>query len=206
MAAPWTAAKASLRKRATPAARFVARTGLTPNALTMIGLGLNVVAAAIVAAGWLQLGGIVFLLASAFDAVDGAVARATGSASRFGAFLDSVADRYAEAAIFAGLLAVFLSREQHLMALVATLALVGSLLVSYARARAEGLGLDCEIGLLQRPERVMFLVAGLVLPDLLLEPVVWVLAVATNITVVQRVMYVHRLLSEEPAQSRTPRP
>lgn len=206
MAAPWATAKATLREAATPAARLVARTGLTPNALTMIGLGLNVVAAAIVAAGWLQLGGIVFLLASAFDAVDGAVARATGSASRFGAFLDSVADRYAEAAIFAGLLAVFLSREQHLMALVATLALVGSLLVSYARARAEGLGLDCEIGLLQRPERVIFLVAGLVLPDLLLDPVVWVLAVATNITVVQRVMYVHRLLSEEPAQSRTPRP
>lgn len=206
MAAPWATAKATLREAATPAARLVAQTGVTPNALTLIGLGLTLVAAGIVAAGWLQLGGVVFLLASAFDAVDGAVARATGSASRFGAFLDSVADRYAEAAIFAGLLAVFLYRDQNVLALVSTLALVGSLLVSYARARAEGLGLDCEIGLLQRPERVIFLVTGLVLPDLLLEPVVWVLAVATNITVVQRVMYVHRLLHDEPAQSRTPSP
>jgi CDP-diacylglycerol--glycerol-3-phosphate 3-phosphatidyltransferase len=151
-------------------------------------------AAAIVGSGALVVGGFAFLLASAFDALDGAVARATNSASPFGAFLDSVMDRYSESALFIGLLALFTSRQQFDMAVVSSVALVGSLLVSYARARAEGLGVDCEVGILQRPERVVLLGAGLIFADALLVPVIWLLAVVTNATVVQRIIHVWRRL------------
>jgi CDP-diacylglycerol--glycerol-3-phosphate 3-phosphatidyltransferase len=125
--------------------------------------------------------------------LDGAVARATGTASRFGAFLDSVIDRYDEALMFIALVVVFSVRQDHGLVTASTAALIGSLLVSYARARAEGLGLDCEIGLLQRPERVLLLTAGLLAAPILLAPVIWVLAVVTNITVVQRILHVRRL-------------
>jgi CDP-diacylglycerol--glycerol-3-phosphate 3-phosphatidyltransferase len=178
-----------------PVGHALARLGLSANALTLIGLGLNVGAAAIVGAGWLTAGGIVFLVASAFDTLDGAVARASGTASSFGAFLDSLTDRYAEAVIFVPLLLVFASQQQPLLQVACTAALVGSLLVSYARARAEGLGVDCEIGLLQRPERVILLGAGLIVPDLLLTPVIIILAVGTNLTVLQRALHVRRLLA-----------
>jgi CDP-diacylglycerol--glycerol-3-phosphate 3-phosphatidyltransferase len=176
----------------------VGATGLSPNSLTLIGLVLNGVAAGLVVAGavtaeWLAVGGIAFLLASSFDMLDGAVARATGTASRFGAFLDSVIDRYDEALMFIALVVVFSVRQDHGLVTASTAALIGSLLVSYARARAEGLGLDCEIGLLQRPERVLLLTAGLLAAPILLAPVIWVLAVVTNITVVQRILHVRRL-------------
>jgi CDP-diacylglycerol--glycerol-3-phosphate 3-phosphatidyltransferase len=125
------------------------------------------------------------------------VARATDKTSRFGAFLDSLLDRYSEAIIFGAL--IFELGRRGDLALVggACLALAGSLLVSYARARAEGLGLDCEVGALQRPERVIILGAGLLFPDLLLTPAVWLLAVATNVTVLQRILHVRRLLAAE---------
>lgn len=200
----WDRVKAQVRRRVTPAARVVGSTGITPDSLTLAGLGLNFAAAAIVAAGALTAGGIVFLLASAFDMLDGAVARAAGATSRFGAFLDSVADRYSEAAMFAALLVVFSQRQDTSLVVGSCLALTGSLLVSYARARAEGFGLECEIGVLQRPERVILLVAGLLFPDLLLAPVVWALAVVTNATVVQRVLHVRRVLIDESTHERGP--
>jgi CDP-diacylglycerol--glycerol-3-phosphate 3-phosphatidyltransferase len=187
--------KSRVRSGTEPVGHALARLGLSANALTLIGLGLNVGAAAIVGAGWLTAGGIVFLVASAFDTLDGAVARASGTASSFGAFLDSLTDRYAEAVIFVPLLLVFASQQQPLLQVACTAALVGSLLVSYARARAEGLGVDCEIGLLQRPERVILLGAGLIVPDLLLAPVIIILAVVTNLTVLQRALHVRRLLA-----------
>ena len=146
--------------------------------------------------GWTQAGGVALLLASALDMLDGAVARATGTASPFGAFLDSVADRYSEAAMWMALVIVFAQKNDALLVAGSVLAMAGSLLVSYARARAEGLGLDCEVGWFQRPERVVALALGLMVPDLLLGPVVWLLAIVTNVTVVQRVLHVRRLLSE----------
>jgi CDP-diacylglycerol--glycerol-3-phosphate 3-phosphatidyltransferase len=184
--------------------RVVAATGLSANALTLIGLLLNVAAAAIVAAGWFVEGGIAFLIASAFDMLDGAVARATGTASRFGAFLDSLVDRYNEAALFVAFLIVFSQRGQTTLVVASALGLIGSLLVSYARARAEGLGVDCEVGLLQRPERVVLLTVGLVFPDLLLAPVLWLLAAITNVTVMQRALYVRTQL--QPGRQEQPPP
>ena len=192
--ATWPRLKERLHASALPVGRAIARLGVSANALTLIGLALNILAAGIVAAGGMTLGGAAFLLASAFDALDGAVARATGTASAFGAFLDSVMDRYSESAMFIGLLAVFASRQQLDVAVGCSVALVGSLLVSYARARAEGLGVDCEVGLLQRPERVVLLAAGLLLADVLLVPIIWLIAIVTNVTVVQRIVYVWRRL------------
>ncbi|MSQ22971.1 MAG: CDP-alcohol phosphatidyltransferase family protein [Chloroflexi bacterium] len=177
-----------------PVGRTLGSTGITPNALTAIGLGLNVGAAVVLATGQYTWGGLAFLGASAFDALDGAVARATGQASPFGAFFDSVADRYAESVVFIGLFVSFSLQSTPTLLAAAVIALVGSLMVSYTRARAEGLGVDCEVGLLQRPERVLLLTAGLLVPDLLLQPVLWGLALATNITVVQRVLHVRKAL------------
>jgi CDP-diacylglycerol--glycerol-3-phosphate 3-phosphatidyltransferase len=186
--------KTFVRARTEPLGLALSRLGITPNALTLIGLGLNVGAAALVAGGSLVAGGIAFLFASAFDTLDGAVARASGTASPFGAFLDSVADRYSEAVLFVPLLVLFAAQQQPWLVVACAAALIGSLLVSYARARAEGLGVDCEIGILQRPERVILLAAGLIVSDWLLAPVVVLLAVVTNITVVQRALHVRRLL------------
>ncbi len=187
--------KARGRGLANPLAQQLARTGIDPNVLTLLGLALNFVSAVLIATSAYLIGGVLFLLASAFDGVDGAVARASGRTSAFGAFLDSVADRYAEAAVLVGLL-ISLQREQNVPLIIATvMSLVGSLLVSYARARAEGLGVDCEIGLLQRPERVLLLTVGLLVSAWLLAPVLWLLAVVTNITVIQRVLHVHKALA-----------
>jgi len=187
--------KSRVRTGAEPVGHAIASTGISANALTLAGLVLNIIAAGIVGAGWLTAGGVAFLVASAFDTLDGAVARASGTASPFGAFLDSLTDRYAEAVMFVPLLLFFGSHEQPWLVVACAAALVGSLLVSYARARAEGLGVDCEVGLLQRPERVILLAAGLLVPDYLLAPAIVILAVITNVTVVQRALHVRRLLS-----------
>jgi CDP-diacylglycerol--glycerol-3-phosphate 3-phosphatidyltransferase len=186
--------KNGVRTRMELVGRVIGATGISPNGLTILGLVLNGIAAGIIANGWLLVGGIALLFASAFDMLDGAVARATGKVSRFGAFLDSVIDRYCEAVVLIGLL-YFLDRLGDTWLVVgAAVALVGSLLVSYARARAEGLGLDCEVGFLQRPERVILLAVGLIFADWLLAPVIWILAVVTNVTVVQRILHVRGLL------------
>ena len=187
--------KSRVRTSTQPVGHALASLGITANALTLMGLVLNVAAAGIVGAGWLTAGGAAFLVASAFDSLDGAVARASGTASPFGAFLDSLTDRYSEAVIFVPLLLFFAAHQQPWLVVACAAALVGSLLVSYARARAEGLGVDCEVGLLQRPERVILLGAGLLLPDLLLAPAIIILAVVTNVTVVQRALHVRGLLS-----------
>lgn len=197
---PWDTLKAAVRGRVLGVGRVVGATGITPNSLTLIGLVLNGLAAALVAGGWLAAGGVAFLVASAFDMLDGAVARATGATSRFGAFLDSVIDRYDEALIFIALLVVFSIRQEPGLIVGSAVALVGSLLVSYARARAEGLGLDCEIGLLQRPERVLLLAVGLIVAPLL-APIIWALAAVTNATVVQRILFVRKLLETEAASA-----
>jgi CDP-diacylglycerol---glycerol-3-phosphate 3-phosphatidyltransferase len=188
--------KDGVRNRMEVVGRVLGKTGISPNGLTIIGLALNGGAAAIVANGWLVAGGIALLVASAFDMLDGAVARATGKVSRFGAFLDSVIDRYSEAVVLIGLMYLLDRSGDTWLVVGCAVALVGSLLVSYARARAEGLGLDCEIGVLQRPERVILLAIGLLAADLLLAPVIWILAVVTNLTVVQRILYVRGLLRD----------
>lgn len=171
---------------------ILSRLGLTPNVVTAIGLILNLLVAIIIARGNLQLGGIMLLIASAFDMLDGAVARATGTVTPFGGFLDSTLDRYSEAVVYAGVLIYLLGTADYTAgALLVLTATAGSLLISYARARAEAAGYRASVGLLARPERVVVLAAGLLTGYLILA--LWVLAIGTHLTVWTRIAHVWRL-------------
>ena len=166
--------------------------GITPNVLTLTGLAVTVAAAVLIGLGWLIPGGLVLLFAGLFDILDGAVARVTNRVGRYGAFLDSTTDRYAEVVTYAALLYHFISRSGgELPAMLVIVALGGSLLVSYVRARAQSLGFTCDGGLLARPERVVITAVGLVVPPLLIIAL-WVLAVLTNLTALQRIRLVRR--------------
>jgi|SRR6266568_254344 CDP-diacylglycerol--glycerol-3-phosphate 3-phosphatidyltransferase len=182
--------------------RPLARLGITPNMLTIIGLLLSILTAWVLAQGWLLIGGLLVLFAGVFDMFDGAMARVTDAATTFGAFFDSTLDRYSESIILAGLLYYALVRPdlqtpfwpfshgQTWMITLIYIAVVGSLMVSYTKARAEGLGLECKTGLLARPERVILLAIGL-----LSGTVIWclvLLAVLSNVTAVERIVYVWR--------------
>ena len=177
-----------------PLVAGLVRLGVTADSITVFGCLGSVAVGAMIAQGWLQLAGAAFLTVSALDFLDGAVARASGTARPFGAFLDSLLDRLAEAAVMAGLVYFFALAGRPLEAVLVTVALVGSYTVSYARARAEGLGYDCAVGWLQRPERVLILGLGLLFPDQLLVPALAILAVFTSVTVWQRGAHVARLM------------
>src|SRR5258708_3156883 len=151
----------------------LARLGVTPNTLTVIGLLLSILTAVVIAQGFLLVGGLLVLLAGIFDMFDGAMARVRNAATTFGAFFDSTLDRYSESIILLGLLIYAVqhpglhdslwpvAHEQSWMITFIYIAVVGSLMVSYTKARAEGLGLECKTGLLARPERVIILAIGL---------------------------------------------
>lgn len=192
--------KVGFRGFVQPLAVALARAGIQANWLTYLGFLLNVGVAIIVAEGWLSIGGALFLIVNALDFLDGAVARAAGTAGAFGAFLDSVLDRYSEAVVFVGLIVWYSRADDTFAVIVTALALAGSFMVSYCRARAEGLGLDCEVGLLQRPERIVVLGIGLMLTEythqLVLVAVLVVLAVMTNVTAYQRMRHVAKLFEE----------
>jgi len=178
-------------------ARLLAAAGITPNALTLLGLLLNVFVAIVIAMGNPVIGGILVLGANAFDMLDGAVARVSGQGSRFGAFLDSTLDRYAEAVVYGGLMAWLLSVGDQTSLLAAYLAIIGSIMVSYARARAEGLGIRGEVGWLPRPERIILLALALIFHQYLLVPVLWLLAILTNFTALQRILHARRMLESQ---------
>jgi CDP-diacylglycerol--glycerol-3-phosphate 3-phosphatidyltransferase len=167
------------------------RLGVHPDVITLLGTGVVGIAAWFIAQGQFQLGGLILLLGLPLDAVDGAVARAMGRTGKFGGILDSTLDRYADAMIFGGLSYYFAVQDRHDLMLLALAALTGSLLVSYVRARAGEAGLSVKVGLLDRFVRVMIILTVLLLPDLL-ELGVWVLALGTNFTAIQRMWYVYR--------------
>jgi CDP-diacylglycerol--glycerol-3-phosphate 3-phosphatidyltransferase len=174
-------------------ARVLGGWGISPNTLTLFGYVLHLPVMVLLATGHLRVGGALFLAASAFDALDGSVAREMGQASIFGAFLDSVVDRFSEGTVLFGLLLHYLNSGTRLEPALIYVAMFGSLLVSYTRARAEGVGIVCKEGLLTRFERVILLAAGLILG--LTGPVLWALAVLTVFTALQRVVYVWRKAS-----------
>ena len=185
--------KRTARDRVKPVVLFLDRLGLSPLAVSLLGLAVTALSGLIVARGGLFLGGLVFLVGSAFDMLDGDLARLQGTVSRRGAFLDSCFDRLGEAFLFAGLTWYFadLAAGPDKVALVLiTATAVGSLTTSYVRARAEGVGETCQVGFLQRTERVILLTAGLLLGRWLLVPILAFLAVATLATTVQRIVHV----------------
>jgi CDP-diacylglycerol--glycerol-3-phosphate 3-phosphatidyltransferase len=174
-----------------PMVRILSKSGITPNALTFINLALNIVAAYVIATGHLLLGGVLLLVAGLFDLLDGALARFTKQTTRFGAILDSVADRISEAAILCGLLIWYIPQEEASLEIVLIfVVLIGSFLVSYIRARAEGLGWQCQVGLFTRAERVIVLAIGLLINQIFIA--LCVLVIFVFITVVQRLIYLRK--------------
>lgn len=183
-------------RRIAPALRAL---HLTPNTLTVLGLLICVGSAVLIALGYLLAGGAVLFLASVFDILDGALARFTSSTQRYGAFLDSTVDRYAEAVTYIALLYYFLFHAHAtLEPMLVIVALTGSLLVSYVRARAQSLGYESNGGLLARPERVVIMVIGLIISPLLVWAL-WILAVLTNVTALQRIWLVWQESRRTPA-------
>jgi CDP-diacylglycerol--glycerol-3-phosphate 3-phosphatidyltransferase len=165
---------------------------IPPNAFTLTGLGITAGAAVLIGLGLLLPGGLVLLFAGFFDILDGAVARVTEKMRPYGAFLDSTTDRYAEVITYAALLYHYVAQhDSALPAMLVIVALAGSLLVSYTKARAQSLGFSGDGGLLARPERVVITAIGLVFSPLLIWAL-WVLAVLTNVTAVQRIVGVWR--------------
>lgn len=188
----------ALSRVLTPVGETLARTGLTPNAITVTGT-VGVVAAALVfyPRGDLFWGTVVITVFVLFDMLDGAVARVTGTTSTWGAFLDSCMDRVADAAIFSGLV-LWLTGGGHneLLAVLALFCLVAGALVSYVKARAEGLGYTCNVGIAERTERLIVVLVGAGLSGLgvpyALHIGLWLLAAASAVTVVQRFAIVHK--------------
>jgi CDP-diacylglycerol---glycerol-3-phosphate 3-phosphatidyltransferase len=184
-----------------PLVQRLIRAGVRPNTITTIGTGLVLVSAVVYATGHIRLGGLLLLLSGVADTLDGQVARGGAMVTRFGAFYDSTLDRVGDGATFIGIGAFLLTAPDVAYRVPAVIlcmvAILGSVLVSYARARAEGLGLDCKVGIAQRAERILGLGVASVLfgagpRALLLEGIVALLAIASLITVVQRFVYVHR--------------
>jgi len=171
-------------------ARLLVRIRLRPNYLTVLGLALSALAALAFAANRVRTGGLLLLAAGAADLLDGALARVSGQVTPFGAFLDSVLDRYSDLIVLAGLALLFvrLGRLPDLLLTLATL--VGSIMVSYTRARAESIGADCGVGLMERGERMICLIVG-ALADLL-TPALWLLAIGSNLTAIQRIHHTWR--------------
>ena len=175
-----------------PIVGILSKSRITPNALTLINLALNIVAAYVIATEHFLLGGVLVLVSGLFDLLDGALARLTKQTTKFGAILDSTVDRISEAAILCGLLIWYIPQGASLEIVLVFAVLIGSFLVSYIRARAEGLGLQCQVGLFTRAERVIVLAIGLLINQIFIHSIfvaLCVLAVFVFITVIQRLVY-----------------
>jgi CDP-diacylglycerol--glycerol-3-phosphate 3-phosphatidyltransferase len=176
-----------------PIAAFFLKIGLTPNSVTILGVVLSVGVAVLIGMGYITWAGVLILISAPMDALDGSMARLKGISTPFGAFLDSVTDRYAEMIILGGLLFYYLQRTSLLACLLVFLAAMGSIMTSYVKARAESLGFSAKVGILTRIERVLVLA-----PCLLFNiPMValWILAILGNFTALQRILFVRQQAS-----------
>jgi CDP-diacylglycerol--glycerol-3-phosphate 3-phosphatidyltransferase len=158
--------RTAARRITEPLKTALVKSRLKPNTLTWIALAISIIAAGTIATNHLLIGGFLVLLSGLFDIMDGALARLTNQATRFGAVLDSTFDRISDAVLFLGLLVLYLMRGGTIEMVLIFLALVGSFLTSYVRARAEGIGINCPVGLFTRAERVIILALGLLLNPL----------------------------------------
>lgn len=192
----------------TPITDSLVRARIHPNAITTAGFLVTCLAGLAFDQDHVRIAGLLVLLGGVFDIFDGQVARATGSVSVFGSFYDSTLDRISEIVVFVGILSLYndtsVPRGDVLMIYAVMLAMAGSLMISYTRARAEALGLDCNVGMMQRPERIVLvggvsLAFGLSWDGLALKVVFVVMAILTNLTALQRIVWVYR-------RTRTPSP
>jgi CDP-diacylglycerol--glycerol-3-phosphate 3-phosphatidyltransferase len=167
--------------------RWLALSRIHPNVLTFVGLVINIWAAWLFAAGSFRWAGAVVIGAGLFDMVDGRVARASNRVTRFGGFFDSVLDRYSDLALYMGLLVYYASINRFFYIVLTAVVMTGSVMTSYARARAENTIPKCKVGFLERPERVVLIIIGALF--LRMAAVLWVIAVLSNLTVIHRMIY-----------------
>ena len=206
MKALWDAIKAGYLRLVDPVADFLIRMRVNPNAITTFGTICTLIGGVVYATGHIRTAGWIVGLTALFDVLDGTVARRTGTSTVFGAFYDSTLDRVADGAVLAGLAFFYASHEIYhnlYMVAVCLIGIIGTFLVSYTRARAEALGIDAKVGVMQRPERVVLLSApqaffGLALHGWVLMTIIVLLAVTAWITAVQRILFVHKATSKKP--------
>ena len=167
--------------------RGLALTRIHPNVLTFLGLVINGVAAALLASGKFVAAALVIIAAGVFDMVDGRVARETNQVTRFGGFFDSVLDRYSDLVLLMGLLVYYASIDRFFYVVLTAVVMTGAVMVSYTRARAECTIPRCKVGFIERPERVVLLILGALFDRM--APVLWIIAVLSNLTVIHRVFY-----------------
>ena len=179
-----------------PVAKVLGRLGLSANGLTILGCLLNIGVAVVIATGRMRLGGILLIITSTLDAVDGALARHVSQPTKYGAFLDSVLDRVSESAVLLAVAWYYMAQPGQVDEMLAYVAIVGSFLVSYARGRAEGLGIDCKVGVFTRAERCIVIIVALILG--LVRQGLWILAVGSILTALHRVVYVYTQVKDEP--------
>ncbi|NLV71914.1 MAG: CDP-alcohol phosphatidyltransferase family protein [Actinobacteria bacterium] len=184
-----------LRRSFAPMVSALQRLRVTPNQVTIAGTVLNVAAAALVVADHLIYAGVVFLIAGCFDMLDGALARLAQRVTPFGAFLDSTLDRVSEGVVLAAIAYLLATEGRAIDAALVVLALLGGILVSYTRARAESLGVECRVGLMSRPERVILIALGLFFN--VLPYVIYIMLALTIVTVIQRVVHTYRQLGRQ---------
>jgi CDP-diacylglycerol---glycerol-3-phosphate 3-phosphatidyltransferase len=170
--------------------RGLALSRINPNVLTFLGLVINIVAAAYLAVGRFPTAGLVIIFAGLFDMVDGRVARATNQVTRFGGFFDSVLDRYSDLALLVGLLVYYGKINRPAYVVLTAIAMTASVMISYARSRAENIIPTCKVGFLERPERVVLFILGALFDRM--APVLWIIAVIGNITVIHRMIYTYQ--------------
>jgi CDP-diacylglycerol--glycerol-3-phosphate 3-phosphatidyltransferase len=183
-----------------PAVGALAAMGIPPLLVTIVGLIFSLYGAVVVAEGSLALGAVFLIASGLCDVLDGDLARRRDMVSRFGAFIDSSLDRVAEFAYFTGILVYTVNRPggfDNFTVVVIMIALTGSVLTSYTRARAEGVGYECTVGALERPERIVLLTLGLLLGYRILIAIVTVIAIASTVTVLQRILHVYRLARKD---------
>ena len=186
--------KETARAWTDPVGHFLFRLHLRPNHLTLMGFVVSLLTASAFVTGWVRTAGVLLLIAALFDYFDGSLARASGQVTPFGAFLDSVIDRYSDLVVLLGIVVLFAQKPHLRGALLAMAGLAGSMMVSYTKARAESIGIECTVGFMERPERLICLIAGALLNQL--EPALWVLAIFANITALQRIAFTRRAMRE----------
>jgi CDP-diacylglycerol--glycerol-3-phosphate 3-phosphatidyltransferase len=182
--------------------RALALSRINPNVLTFLGLVINMVAATFLAFGHFRTAGCVIIFAGLFDMVDGRVARATNQVTRFGAYFDSVLDRYSDIALLVGLLVYYGTINRPSYVVLTAIVMAASVMISYARTRAENIIPTCKVGFLERPERVVLFIIGALFDRM--APVLWIIAVLGNLTVIHRMIFTYRETKHlEDAQLRT---
>jgi CDP-diacylglycerol--glycerol-3-phosphate 3-phosphatidyltransferase len=173
-----------------PIGEFFNKLGILPNTMTLFGLVGHTIGAAFLFQGKMTIGGLIILAMAPIDALDGTMARLRGESSNFGAFVDSVTDRYSELVLFLALIIFYAQQAEWLNCIIVYLAAAGSILVSYVRSKAESLGYEAKVGILTRLERYVVLVPTLVLNIPMVG--LWIIAVMANVTAIQRIVYIRK--------------